>query len=218
MAFAKQMTDEGRSVKKMCRWHIFSVGPASYAGRVSPDRKNKIHHPAPPHPPLRGHLPPIRGKVIFISANTNQHTFLEKRDAFKTRFFFPREKETGFGIQRKRGSLAGQVAPNRDPAARLYAPVVVRPRPRWTTWAEQGKPVVLSHIFSPPAPVGLGAWRRRLVFPLSRDGVPSLLPIHSSLFPLPFLCGARRLGAPLGSLSEGAVAKWRLRESKTFPP
>ena len=38
VAFAKQMTDEGRSVKKMCRWHIFSVGPASYAGRVSPDR------------------------------------------------------------------------------------------------------------------------------------------------------------------------------------
>ena len=25
-------------MKKMCRWHIFSVGPASYAGRVSPDR------------------------------------------------------------------------------------------------------------------------------------------------------------------------------------
>ena len=155
---------------------------------------------------------------MFISANTNQHTFLEKRDAFKTRFFFPAGKRTVFGIQRKRGSLAGQVVPNRFSAARLYAPVVVRPRPRWTTWAEQGQAVVLSPLFSPPARVGVGAWRRRLVFPLSRDGVPSLLPIHSSLFPLPFLCGARRLGAPLGSLSEGAVAKWRLRESKTFPP
>src|SRR5699024_6161375 len=49
------------------------------------------------------------------------------------------KRETVFGIQRKRGSRGGQVAPNRLSAARLYAPVEVRPRPQWTTPAEQGK-------------------------------------------------------------------------------
>ena len=48
------------------------------------------------------------------------------------------------------------MAPNRNPAARLYAPVEVRPRPQWTTLAEQGNAVVLSALFSPPARVGVG--------------------------------------------------------------
>ena len=100
----------------------------------------------------------------------------------------------------------GQVAPNRNPAARLYAPVEVRPRPQWTARAEQGKPVVLSPLFSPPARVGIGTWWRCLVLPLLRRGmvliavwagvaecgaVPSIFPIHASLFSFPFLCGAR---------------------------
>ena len=76
----------------------------------------------------------------------------------KTHFFFPQEKETVFGIQRKRGSQRGQVAPNRVSAARLSVPIEVRPRPQWTTWAEQGQAVVLSHLFSPPAWAGDAAW------------------------------------------------------------
>ena len=93
----------------------------------------------------------------------------------KTHFFFPQEKETVFGIQRKRGSQRGQVAPNRVSAARLSVPIEVRPRPQWTTWAEQGQAVVLSPLFSPPGPVGVGT-RLRL----------------SHRFPLPSYCGARR--------------------------
>ncbi len=85
VAFAKQMTDEGGLVKWISLFLLFSAPSSAPAG----------------------HLPPIRGKVMFISANTNQHTFLEKRDAFKTRFFFPAGKRTVFGIQRKRGSRAG---------------------------------------------------------------------------------------------------------------
>ena len=73
------------------------------------------------------------------------------------------------------------MVPNRNPAACLYAPIVDQPRPQVTPPVEQGKPVVLSDLFSPPAWVGVGAWWRSPVF-----------PIHSSLFPLTFLCGARR--------------------------
>ena len=65
------------------------------------------------------------------------------------------------------------MAPNRNPAARLYAPVVDRHRPQVTPPVEQGKAVVLSHIFSPPAWVGVGTWRRRLVFPLSWGAMTS---------------------------------------------
>ena len=83
------------------------------------------------------------------------------------------------------------MVPNRNPAARLYAPVEHQHRPQVTPPVEQGKLVVLSHIFSPPARVGVGTWRRCLVLPLLWDGVPSLLPIHSSLFPITSLCGAR---------------------------
>ena len=99
---------------------------------------------------------------------------------FKTRFFFPAGKRTVFGIQRKRGSQRGQVVPNRDPAARLYAPVEVRPRPQWTTSVEQGKPVVLFPLFSPPAWVGVETWWRCLIFPLSRGATSSgQSPFHS---------------------------------------
>ena len=83
------------------------------------------------------------------------------------------------------------MAPNRNPAARLYAPAQHQHRPQVTPPVEQGQAVVLSHIFSPPAWVGVGAWRRLLVFPLLWGAAPSLFPIHSSLFPITFLCGAR---------------------------
>ena len=83
-------------------------------------------------------------------------------ETVKTHFASLPEKETVFGIQRKRGSQAGQVVPNRVSAARLYAPAQHRHRP-WPPPLEQGKPVVLSHLFSPPAPVGVGA-RRRLFY------------------------------------------------------
>ena len=45
---------------------------------------------------------------------------------------------------------------SRNPAARLYAPVEDQHRPQETPPVEQGKAVVLSHIFSPPAWVGAG--------------------------------------------------------------
>ena len=79
-------------------------------------------------------------------------------ETVKTHFASLPEKETVFGIQRKRGSRGGQVVPNRLSAARLYAPIEHQPRPRWTTWAEQGKPVVLPDLFSPPARAGITAW------------------------------------------------------------
>ena len=60
------------------------------------------------------------------------------------------------------------MAPNRNPAARLYAPVEDQHRPQETPPVEQGQAVVLSHVFSPPAQVGVGTWCRRLVFPPSR--------------------------------------------------
>ena len=141
--------------------------------------------------------------------HVSAHCFLlceRTGETFKDHFASLLEKETGFGIQRKRGSRVGQVAPNSDPAARLYAPIVDQPRLRQTTPAEQGQAVVLSQLFSPPARVGIGTWWRCLVLPLLRRGmvliavwagvaacgaVPSIFPIHASLFSFPFLCGAR---------------------------
>ena len=120
----------------------------------------------------------------------------------KTISFSLPEKETGFGIQRKRGSRTGQVAPNRDPAARLYAPAQHQPRPQWTTWEEQGQAVVLSSLFSPPARVGVGAWWRSPVF-----------PIHSSLFPLTFLCGARRPRRAIGTAPLPVILRPQAEES-----
>ena len=108
-----------------------------------------------PYPP---NLPPCRGKVAWPKAMTDEGASGDGRDGSKPISFSLPEKETVFGIQRKRGSRGGQVAPNRFSAARLYAPIEVRPRPQWTTWAEQGQAVVLSHLFSPPAWAGDAAW------------------------------------------------------------
>ena len=76
------------------------------------------------------------------------------------------------------------MVPNRNPAARLYAPVEHQHRPQVTPPVEQGKVVVLSHIFSPPAWVGVGAWWRYLVFPLLRRGwLSRRLMVPAKTFP-----------------------------------
>ena len=125
-----------------------------------------------------------------------------RRRRFKDHFFFPAGKRTVFGIQRKRGSRGGQVAPNRFSAARLYAPIEVRPRPQWTTPVEQGQAVVLSHIFSPPAQAGVGTWRRCPVFPLLWGAASSF---YHSLFT--FLSSFYLWGA-----------SFRMRPRNTAPP
>ncbi len=56
------------------------------------------------------------------------------------------------------------MAPNRNPAARLYAHVEVQHRPQETPPVEQGQAVVLSNIFSPPGQAGIGTWCRCLVY------------------------------------------------------
>ena len=133
--------------------------------------------PTPPHPSgLRPSTFPPQGGRWRRSRRMRGRLETGKRSK---PISLPAGKRNGFGIQRKRGSRGGQVVPNRVSAARLYAPVEHQPRPQWTTPAEQGNPVVLSHIFSPPGPVGVGT-RHRL----------------SHRFPLPSYCGARRPGAP----------------------
>ena len=147
-----------------------------------------------PYPP---NLPPCRGKVAWPKAMTDEGASGDGRDGSKPISFSLLEKETVFGIQRKRGSRGGQVAPNRFSAARLYAPIEVRPRPQWTTPVEQGQAVVLSDIFSPPARVGVGrgaaAW-----YSLCCGAQRRLFTIHSSLFSLPSICGAYLPGCDHG--------------------
>ena len=97
---------------------------------------------AKPHSVFR-HSEPKAKNPFFRPMMSRKRTGETVKDHFAS---LP-EKETVFGIQRKRGSRGGQVAPNRFSAARLSAPIKDRPRPRWTTPVEQGKPVVLSHFF-----------------------------------------------------------------------
>ena len=87
------------------------------------------------------------------------------------------------------------MAPNRLSAARLYAPVEVRPRPQWTTPAEQGKAGgPIPHFFAACA----GGCRGVAPLPgipvaaaqVGRFGVRcSSIPLHSSLLPLPLSVG-----------------------------
>ena len=90
------------------------------------------------------------------------------------------EKETVFEIQRKRGSRGGQVAPNRDPAARLYAPVEVRPRPRWTTWVEQGQAGgPIPHFFAACAGGGRGVAPLTDIPSIVESGSPGAPPYEA---------------------------------------
>ena len=188
VAFAEQMTDEEGPYDVLYaadRNDCLSLRGARRPRRAKPRLKRTLIRPFGPPSPFQGEGPERKeNRKTFPPQGGRWRRSRRMRGRLETGkrskpISLPAGKRNGFGIQRKRVSRGGQVVPNRVSAARLYAPVEHQPRPQWTTPAEQGNPVVLSHIFSPPAWVGIGAWLRL-----------------SHRFPLPSYCGARRPGAP----------------------
>ena len=197
-------------------WGATSSGQSPHRS-PRPDGQVSLRSLAPPLPrkALRAFPGPPDCAPNHVYGHCHPVMWKDGGDGSKTISFSLPEKETVFGIQRKRGSRGGQVAPNRVSAAPLYAPVEDQPHPQWTTQAEQGQAVVLSDIFSPPARVGVGrgaaAWyslyrgaQRRLfyrftlhyyLFPLIvgrgfPDALPGTTPQSSSCPPSSVICFA----------------------------
>ena len=126
-----------------------------------PDGQVSLRSLAPPLPrkALRAFPGPPDCAPNHVYGHCHPVMWKDGGDGSKTISFSLPEKETVFGIQRKRGSRGGQVAPNRVSAAPLYAPIEDQPRPQWTTQAEQGRGPI-PHFFAACAGGNCGVvWR-----------------------------------------------------------